>query len=189
MNHRLRRPVDDLACTRSKVVLRFVLGLILLPHSLPAAGDRYEIDRPTLDRWSAPYRGWHYWPDHVIPARPVIGSITNLVGTDVPTVYQLPGRDKYFMSFIGFDGQGYKSFVAESEDLLHWKNFRLAMGFGPTNEFDHGGCVIGAFLYETYDIKAPRLIEDSTRASSGRFTARIRDRVAMNCAPATRAWR
>jgi hypothetical protein len=33
------------------------------------------------------------------------------------------------------------------------------MGFGPTNEFDHGGCVIGAFLYESYDIKAPRRLK------------------------------
>src|SRR5512140_812825 len=76
------------------------------------------IDRAQLDRWTAPYRGWHYWPDHVIPARPVIGSITNLLGTDVPTVYQVPGSDKYFMSFIGFDGRGYQSFMAESDDLL-----------------------------------------------------------------------
>ena len=33
------------------------------------------------------------------------------------------------------------------------------MGFGPANEFDAGGCVIGAFLYESYDIKAPRLLK------------------------------
>ena len=117
------------------------------------------IDSATLDRWAAPYRGWHYWPDHVVPARPTIGSITNLLGTDVPAVYQVPGSDKYFMSFVGFDGSGYQSFVAESEDLVHWGNYRLAMGFGPANEFDHGGCVIGAFLYQDYDIKAPRLLK------------------------------
>ena len=117
------------------------------------------LDSATLDRWAAPYRGWHYWPDHVIPARPVIGTVTNLLGTDVPTVYQVPGSDKFFMSFVGFDGSGYQSFVAESDDLLHWGNYRLAMGFGPTNEFDHGGCVIGAFLYESYDIKAPRWLK------------------------------
>jgi len=63
------------------------------------------------------------------------------------------------MSFVGFDGHGYQSFVAESDDLLHWGNYRLAMGFGPPNEFDHGGCVIGAFLYESYEIKAPRVLK------------------------------
>jgi predicted GH43/DUF377 family glycosyl hydrolase len=122
------------------------------------------IDHATLARWSAPYRGWHYWPDHVVPARPVIGPI-DLLGTDVPTVYQIPGSDRYFMSFIGFDGRGYQSFVAESEDLVNWGNYRLAMGYGPEGTFDHGGCVIGAFLYESYDIKAPRLL----KKRDGRF--------------------
>lgn len=117
------------------------------------------IDHATLARWSAPYRRWHYWPDHVVPARPVIGQIDNLLGTDVPTVYQIPGCDRYFMSFIGFDGRGYQSFVAESDDLVNWGNYRLAMGYGPAGTFDHGGCVIGAFLYESYDIKAPRLLK------------------------------
>lgn len=117
------------------------------------------IDRATLDRWSAPYRGWHYWPEHVVPARPAVGPVANLLGTDVPTVYQVPGSDKFYMSFIGFDGQGYQSFVAESGNLVDWGNYRLAMGFGPSGQFDHGGRAIGAFLYESYDIKAPRLLK------------------------------
>ena len=36
---------------------------------------------------------------------------------------------------------------------------RLAMGFGKPSEFDFGGCVIGAFLYESYDIAAPRVLK------------------------------
>jgi predicted GH43/DUF377 family glycosyl hydrolase len=117
------------------------------------------IDQAILDQWSAPYRNWHYWPTHIVPSSPIIGGISNLLGTDVPTVYQVPGSDKYYMSFVGFDGRGYRSFVAASDDLITWGNSRLAMGYGPTNEFDHGGCVIGAFLYESYDIKAPRLLK------------------------------
>jgi hypothetical protein len=75
-------------------------------------------------------------------------------------VFQLPGQPgKWFMSFIGFNGKGYNSFVVESTNLVQWTNPRLAMGFGPPNEFDHGGCVIGAFLYESYDLKAPRLLK------------------------------
>ena len=30
------------------------------------------IDSDTLDRWSAKFRHWHYWPDHVVPADPKI---------------------------------------------------------------------------------------------------------------------
>lgn len=119
-----------------------------------------EIDRETLDRWSALYRGWHYWPDHVISSKPNIPGYEKFENTDVPCVYQFADQPgKWFMSFIAFDGRGYNSFVVESEDLIQWSNPRLAMGFGPEGEFDHGGCVIGAFLYSSYDIRAPRMLK------------------------------
>ncbi len=119
-----------------------------------------EIDRATLDAWSAPYRGWRYWPDHVISAKPNIPGHEEFVNADVPCVYQLPGReDLWYMSFIAFNGQGYNSFVAESDNLVEWSTPRLAMGFGREGEFDFGGCVVGAYLYETYDVKAPRILK------------------------------
>lgn len=138
-----------------------MLLLTSLAAGLALAGEpaAEPIDRATLDRWSAPYRGWHYWPQHVIPAAPQIPGYEAFGSTDCPTVYQLPGERIWRLSFIGFNGQGYHSFVAESDDLLHWRNPRLAMGFGPEGEFDHGGCVVGAYLYESYDIKAPRVLK------------------------------
>ena len=142
--------------------------LLALPGKLPAAETNValEIARATLDQWSAPYRGWHYQAEHVIPAQPQIPGCEEFHNTDVPCVYQLPGQpDKWFMSFIASNGKGYNSFVAESTNLLHWTHSRRAMGFGPTNEFDHGGVVIGAFLYESYDVKAPRLL----KRREGRF--------------------
>jgi predicted GH43/DUF377 family glycosyl hydrolase len=119
-----------------------------------------EIDRETLDKWSQPYRNWHYWKDHVIPSRPNIPGYEKFHNTDVPCIYQIPGEsNKWYMSFIAFNEQGYNSFVVESTNLIDWSNPRLAMGFGEPGSFDHGGCVIGAFLYESYDIKAPRLLK------------------------------
>jgi hypothetical protein len=119
-----------------------------------------EVDRGTVARWSAPYRGWHYRPEHVIPAEPKIPGYEQFHNTDCPCVYQLPGRaDTWFMTLIAFDGHSYNSFVAESPNLLQWTHPRLAMGFGPPCEFDFGGCVIGALLYESYDVKAPRLLK------------------------------
>ncbi|MCZ7641112.1 MAG: hypothetical protein M5U12_36695 [Verrucomicrobia bacterium] len=148
-----------------RVALRLGLGACLcLPWlALSAAAGEAPaaaIDPETLDRWSAPYRGWHYWPDHVIPAQPKIPGHERFENPDVPCVFQLPGQDdRWYMSFIAFDGQGYNSFVAESTNLIHWSRPRLAMGFGPPNEFDHGGTVIGAYLFESYDIKAPRRLQ------------------------------
>jgi predicted GH43/DUF377 family glycosyl hydrolase len=119
------------------------------------------IDGDAMERWLAPYRGWHYYPDHVIPPHPQIPGYEEFKNTDVPCVYQLPGQPgNWYMSFIAFNGKGYNSFVAESEDLVNWRNPRLAMGFGPEGTFDHGGCVIGAFLYESYGIKAPRVLKN-----------------------------
>jgi predicted GH43/DUF377 family glycosyl hydrolase len=124
------------------------------------------IDRPTLDAWSAPFRGWHYWPDHVVAAEPRVPGYEEFRGTDVPCVYQLPGRtNEWLLSYIAFNGEGYHSFVATSTNLVDWADHRLAMGFGPAGEFDHGGRVIGAYLYESYDLKAPRVL----RRRNGHF--------------------
>ena len=121
--------------------------------------DSTTIDSKTLDRWAAPYRGWHYYPDHVVPAKPTIPGFENVNATDVPTVFQVPGDAKWYMSFIGFDGDGYQSFIVESDDLVYWVHPRLAFGYGPKDAFDYGGRILGAYLYESYDIKAPRLLK------------------------------
>jgi len=49
--------------------------------------------------------------------------------------------------------------VAESRDLVKWTNKRLAFGYGEEGEFDYGGRVLGAYLYEDYEIKAPRVLK------------------------------
>jgi len=117
------------------------------------------IDTHTIKQWSAPYRDWHYHPRHVIPAKPSIVGFEKVHMTDVPTVFQVPGDSRWYMTFVGYDGQGYQSFVAESDDLVHWANTRLAMGYGPEGSFDYGGVVLGAYLYENYDIQAPRTLK------------------------------
>lgn len=123
------------------------------------SGKSAEIDDTAVKEWSEPYRNWHYRPDLVIPAKPGIEGFEDVYMTDVPTVFQLPGNPEWYMSFIGYDGKGYQSFIAESSDLIHWRNMRLAMGYGPRGEFDHGGVVLGAYLYEYVDIDAPRILK------------------------------
>jgi beta-xylosidase len=152
-----------------KTQLFYLFAVLVVAHSVRAADtppgppspkDPPPIDAATLDAWSAPYRGWHYQAEPVIPSDYKIPGHEKFQNFDVPTVYQIPGLPgKWFMSFIGFNGQGYNSFVCESADLVHWTNPRLAMGFGRQGEFDFGGCVVGAYLYQSYDIKAPRLLK------------------------------
>ena len=129
-------------------------------HKKTDGSQKNKIDQATLDLWSAPYRGWHYDPEPVIPSDLKIPGYEKFHNFDCPTVYQIPGNPgKWFMSFIGFNTLGYNSFVIESTDLRHWANPRLAMGFGKEGQFDFGGCVVGAYLYKSYDIKAPRLLK------------------------------
>lgn len=117
------------------------------------------IDAKTVAAWSEPFKNWHYHPELVIPANPGIRGFEEVRMTDVPTVFQIKGNDSWYMTFIGFDGQGYQSFIAESNDLVQWTNIRLAMGYGPEGSFDFGGVVLGAYLYEDYDIKSPRILK------------------------------
>mgnify|MGYP000398041210 CR=1 FL=1 len=118
-----------------------------------------ELTYETIAEWTEPFRDWYYYPEHVVDPDPGIDGYPEVRKTDVPTVYRLPGDDTWYMSFVGFDGDGYRSFVAESEDLVHWSDPQLAMGFGPEGSFDHGGVVLGAYLYESYDLNAPRTLK------------------------------
>ncbi len=141
---------------------RFTIGL-LFPLALFSAEMDFDLSHPPapdqVSRWSEKFRNWHYYPDHVIPAKPEIEGVEGVYMTDVPTVFQLEGDPKYYMSFVGFDDRGYQSFVAESTDLLNWSNIQLALGFGELGSFDYGGVVLGAFLYEDYGLKSPRLLK------------------------------
>eukprot|EP00984_Skeletonema_dohrnii_P010549 scaffold4110_cov77-Skeletonema_dohrnii-CCMP3373.AAC.14 len=127
-------------------------GLHCIPRSVLISSE-------LTTQWSKKYRSWHYHDKHVIPPNPIIAGHEGIQMTDVPTVFQLPGDETFYMSFIGFDGTGYQSFIAESSDLVQWTKFRLAMGFGEERSFDFGGVVLGAYHYESYHIDAPRVLK------------------------------
>ena len=38
---------------------------------------------------------------------------------DSPTIFRI--NDTWYMTYIVFDGQGYETWLSESDDLLHWK--------------------------------------------------------------------
>ncbi|KAL7430734.1 hypothetical protein ACHAXM_002333 [Skeletonema potamos] len=141
------------AGTRMKLMNKnYEGGLHCIPRSALISSE-------LTKQWSKKYRGWHYHDGHVIPPNPIIVGHEGIQMTDVPTVFQLRGDETFYMSFIGFDGVGYQSFIAESSDLIEWTNIRLAMGYGEDGAFDHGGVVLGAYLYESYHIDAPRVLK------------------------------
>ena len=50
-------------------------------------------------------------------------------GVDCPFPFRHDGR--YFMTYVGFDGQGYRTGLASSPDLLEWKKEGLLLDRGP----------------------------------------------------------
>ncbi len=140
------------------IVLTISLAVLFGSRGIQAA--EHDIDAATVEKWSQKFLGWkNYQPEHVIASKPNIPGFPDVQMTDVPSVYQIPNDPKWYMTFIGFDGRGYQSFAAVSKDLVHWKQLGLAMGYGHEGDFDHGGVVLGGFLYESYDIASPRTLK------------------------------
>jgi len=135
----------DLACATSAHA-----GEATKPDS--GKEDALPVDAATLDRWAAPFRNWHYYPDFVLPPSPSDGLKFSSI--DCPLVWRL--GDEWQMWYTGFDGRGYQTALAVSSDLLHWQPKGLVMGFGKAGAYDHGGVTFGGLLFESYDIKAPR---------------------------------
>lgn len=53
---------------------------------------------------------------------------------DCPTIIRKD--DKWVMSYIVFDGRGYETWMAESDDLLHWETKGKIMQFSDTTDWD-----------------------------------------------------
>lgn len=66
-------------------------ALVFVPDVAESEVETMKIDEETMKKWQAPYRGWHYYPDHVVPAKRGIKGFEGVVSTGVPTVFQLPG--------------------------------------------------------------------------------------------------
>ena len=148
-------------CIPNKTTLEMGQTKYIGPTEIYFKSVHSPIPQPNVHKWSSPYRKWHYYNDHVIPAKPSINGFEDIVMTDVPTIFQLPDEDesRWYMSFIGYDNKGYQSFVAESRNLINWENFRLAFGYGNAGEFDFGGRVLGGYLYENYSVKSRRILK------------------------------
>lgn len=93
---------------KSKAI-KIILAVIMLSTTM-CSGNRSKndsrsseelviIDKNKIKEWSAPFRNWYYYPDHVILAKPNIKGFEDISMTDVPTVFQLDGSDKWYNMF------------------------------------------------------------------------------------------
>ena len=89
-------------------------------HAPGAAPDRTAL----LARLRTPRKH----PELVLPPSFEKGAFDALA-VDAPFVFRHDGR--FWMTFIGFDGTGYRTGLAVSEDLLHWKKEGMIIDRGP----------------------------------------------------------
>ena len=135
---------------------RFLWSLLLLvlAAQIACAAESPPIDRETLDRSIASaYRGWHTGRTRsFLPSRrfPATRCSTTRTALRLPTA-RPAGQMVHELHRV--QGQGYNSFVAESTNLVHWNSPAWPWASAQPGEFDHGGGVIGAFLYDSYDIR------------------------------------
>ena len=54
---------------------------------------------------------------------------------DCPTVFRKSG--KWYMSYLVFNGRGYETWLAKSDDLLHWATQGRLMSFSDTTNWDN----------------------------------------------------
>jgi hypothetical protein len=131
-----------------------VLGVIHVFAAMAAAVPG-AIDEAVVEQWAGPYLDWHYYPEYVIPPRPPDGL--EFQSVDCPFVWENGGQ--WQMWYTGFDGRGYQTALAVSDDLVQWEYRGLVMGYGAPGAYDHGGVTFGGALFESYDVKAPRLLK------------------------------
>ena len=131
----------------------FLLALLALTSLAQAA--EHSIDTDTIKAWGEAYRGWHYHPEFVVDAK--LDPKLNFKMVDCPLVFRHAGQWRMF--YTGFDGNGYQTALAKSDDLVHWESEGIAVSYGKKGAFDHGGVAICGALLTSYDIQAPRTLK------------------------------
>lgn len=82
-------------------------------------------------------------------------------GTDVPFVFRHDNR--FYMTYVGFDGTGYQTGLASSDDLVHWKPEGLILRRDPSSPITR------------YNVALSWIVRDNDVFSPGRLN-RIRGR-------------
>lgn len=75
----------------------------------------YELKDMEIQKYLTPYK----YPEPVLTGSGVPGAFDEQA-VDVPFVFR--HNHQFYMLYTGFDGKGYQSALAVSDDLLHWKH-------------------------------------------------------------------
>jgi predicted GH43/DUF377 family glycosyl hydrolase len=94
---------------------------------------------------AAPYRTPHKYGRLVLSASGESGSFDEKA-VDQPFVFEHEGR--FLMTFVGYDGKGYQTGLAESADLVTWKRTALILARDPYDPITRWNIATSSILRE-----------------------------------------
>ena len=154
----------------------------LLHHFLTLLSARAAAQPIPADAWALAYRNWSYYLDWVLPPScvdpstcgppPYVNRSTGF--TDIFQVWSVshpfaspPPSPRYRAAYTFFDGVGYQTASATSDDGVHFEQPLAPQGilFSPRftwpsveGDFDFGGAAFVGPLMEDYNVTAPRVL-------------------------------
>ena len=109
-----------------------------------------KLTDPSIQKYLTPFK----YPEPVLEGSGVEGAFDEK-SVDIPFVFRHNG--KWYMMYTGYDGKGYQSALATSDDLLHWehKGIMIPRDDESSTAWDKVGCAI------TWLIKKSNNFEDT----------------------------
>jgi predicted GH43/DUF377 family glycosyl hydrolase len=104
----------------------------------------------------APWRTPHKYGKLVIGPSHVPGSFDEK-SVDCPFVFSANGR--FYLTYVGFDGIGYQTAIAESHDLVNWTNRRLILKRDPASPVTRYNVAMASIVRENALQSPARLIK------------------------------
>ncbi|MEH3158103.1 MAG: hypothetical protein PGN08_03720 [Sphingomonas taxi] len=104
----------------------------------------------------APFRTPYKYGKLVLAASGIAGRF-DAKSVDCPFVFSANGR--FYLTYVGFDGIGYQTGIAESRDLVNWTNRRLIMARDPASPVTRYNIAMASILRENALESPGRLVK------------------------------
>lgn len=125
-----------------------------------AAGAAGALTLPAFARTAtdpvADYRTPYKYPKLILGGSGVAGDF-DAKSVDCPFVFSANG--KFYLTYVGFDGQGYQTGICESTDLLHWTRKGVILARDPNDPVTRYNVASASILREN-ELQSPaRLVK------------------------------
>jgi predicted GH43/DUF377 family glycosyl hydrolase len=119
--------------------------LALAAAGLPGCDSRTTKSgpsEPALDDYRTPYKH----PELILAGTGEAGTFDELA-VDIPYVFKHDGA--FYMTYVGYDGKGYQTGLATSDDLVNWRRVGLIGKRDPADPYTRYNIAITSILRDT----------------------------------------